>query len=163
MENEHLTDGYNNEYEIQDILNRFATGIEDKQCWEEVWDDLHHQGDIGTASYATLIELVDIYKARERTFEIFSFASVIEECRNIAPNPQPPNFLNDRYQACREQLKLLAFEDITTKTSVPLLHSILSFLAGYSRSPATSNLIFQLDLWEHTQETCEYFGENWHD
>lgn len=163
MANKYLTDGYNKEYNITEILTRFTSGTEDGQCWENVWNELHHQGDIGTASYAVLIELVDIYKTRKRTYDIFNFAAVIEECRNLSRNPQPPDFLNGRYQASRDQLKLFAYEDISKKTNIPLLHSILSFLAGYSGSPATSSLISELDLWELTEQTCKHFGENWND
>jgi hypothetical protein len=32
-------------------------------AWQELWEELHHQGDVGDASYAAVPELVRIHRS----------------------------------------------------------------------------------------------------
>ena len=50
--------GYRSAYDVRPLLKRFESETDVADGWEEVWNELHHQGDVDTASYAILPHLV---------------------------------------------------------------------------------------------------------
>jgi len=57
-----LEGGYRMPFDPRPWLERLATGKENDVVWHEFWEELHHQGDVGVASYATVLPLVQIYR-----------------------------------------------------------------------------------------------------
>jgi hypothetical protein len=57
-----LRGGYGVPYDVSVALRSMQRG---NDVWEELWDELHHQGDIGDASYAAVPQLVSIAGAAE--------------------------------------------------------------------------------------------------
>ena len=51
--------GYKQLFNPVRLLQRIENG--DFKAWDEIWDELHHQGDIGDASYASVIQLINIH------------------------------------------------------------------------------------------------------
>jgi len=49
-----LKGGYRTLYDASGALSRLAQGYD---VWEELWDKLQHQGDVGEASYAAVPHL----------------------------------------------------------------------------------------------------------
>jgi hypothetical protein len=43
-----LPGGYGTPFDPSDLLRRLEGG---KKAWDELWQELHHQGDVGVASY----------------------------------------------------------------------------------------------------------------
>jgi hypothetical protein len=99
-----LEGGYRMPFDARPWLERLATGKENDVVWHKFWEELHHQGDVGEASYATVTHLVRIY----RQLGIFDWnpyglVVCIELCRTERKNPPLPNWLNDDYlEAIRE-------------------------------------------------------------
>jgi hypothetical protein len=50
-----LEGGYRVPYDASKALARMERG---KSVWDEFWNELHHQGDVGVASYAAIPQLV---------------------------------------------------------------------------------------------------------
>jgi ParB-like chromosome segregation protein Spo0J len=71
--------------------NDVPHGGDADSLWEELWNELHHQGDIGEASYAALPQLVHICQTRKLIdWNLFALAATIEVCRRRPPNPPVP-------------------------------------------------------------------------
>ena len=51
---EGLEGGYRIPYDPRPVLSKLASGIEVDHAWDELWNELHHQGDVGEASFAQL-------------------------------------------------------------------------------------------------------------
>ena len=50
--------------------------------WEELWDELHHQGDVGDVSYATVPELIRIHrKGSAADWNLYAMVAIIELAR----------------------------------------------------------------------------------
>ncbi len=87
--------------------------LEIKEFWEEFWNELHHQGDVGLASYLTVPELVK-YCKQKKIFEWnpVGLCIVIEQQRVLGDNPELPIEFQDYYIKGLRQLKEFALENI---------------------------------------------------
>ena len=56
--------GYRVPYDASKALARMENG---ESVWEELWNELHHQGDVGIASYAAIPRIVRISEAQRRS------------------------------------------------------------------------------------------------
>jgi hypothetical protein len=56
----HLTGGYKIPFDPRPSLRKLESQQDTPTAWEELWEQLHHQGDVGDASYAAVPELVSI-------------------------------------------------------------------------------------------------------
>ena len=64
---------------------------EGKDVWDELWDELNHQGEVGVASYAAVPELVRIAGgATCRDWNIYGLVATIEVERHRKGNPSVP-------------------------------------------------------------------------
>jgi len=61
-----LAGGYRIPYDPRPALSKLAANFADKSAWDELWNELHHQGNVGEASYAAVTALVDIYPTDRR-------------------------------------------------------------------------------------------------
>jgi hypothetical protein len=61
---ESMCGGYRIPYDARPALRALLAGDEQDPIWEELWEALHHQGDVGDASYAAVPWLVETQKVR---------------------------------------------------------------------------------------------------
>jgi hypothetical protein len=84
-------------YDARRALDSLRDGRLD-EAWDELWDNLHHQGDVGTASYAAVPELVQIANEENPTdWRPFALVATIEECRLNGSNPPLPSAIEAAY------------------------------------------------------------------
>ena len=57
-----LRGGYKIPYDPTSALRHLYAGKNPDVAWSELWNELHHQGDVGEASYASVPHLVKIQK-----------------------------------------------------------------------------------------------------
>lgn len=93
-----LEGGYRMLFDPRPWLKRLSTGQENDAVWHEFWEELHHQGDVGEASYATVPHLVRIYR-QLGVFDSNPYAIVtcIDLCRTERKNPPIPDWLKEDY------------------------------------------------------------------
>jgi hypothetical protein len=60
-----LEGGYRVHYDPRPALARLEQGADASQAWSESWQELHHQGDVGTASYAAVPHLLRVHGTRD--------------------------------------------------------------------------------------------------
>ena len=59
-----LTGGYKTQFDPRPLLARLETGQDTTTAWHGLWEELHHQGDVGDASCAAVPQRVRIYRNR---------------------------------------------------------------------------------------------------
>jgi hypothetical protein len=73
-----LKGGYKKPYDPIAALQKLERGEKVDEAWEELWNELHHQGDVGEASYAAVPHLVRIHKDK-RNFDWNFYALVVSQ------------------------------------------------------------------------------------
>lgn len=102
----------------------------DASAWSELWQELHHQGDIGEASYAAIPLLISAHQSRGLAdWNTYALAATIEEARHAPQNPPMPHWLLPHYEASWKTLETIALKEFPTASSTELVDSIIAVLA----------------------------------
>lgn len=59
-----LLGGYRTAFDPRPALQNLESNVHVKDAWHELWEGLHHQGNVGEASYAAVPHLVQIHCER---------------------------------------------------------------------------------------------------
>lgn len=122
-----LQGGYRQPYDASKALKRMAEG---ESVWDELWSELHHQGDIGLASYAAIPHLVRISASTgKRDWNLYALASCIEIERHRKGNPNLPDWIEPSYNEAWERLVLMALSDLQGRPDELTLRSALAVVA----------------------------------
>jgi hypothetical protein len=102
--------------------------------FDELWDNLHHQGDVGLASYLALSQLVTVcIDKKSFDWNFLGLCLVIEHCRQTDHNPKLPDEYKDEFFDSLKRLEqylLLNFKSIKDPTSLRLTLALLATLNG---------------------------------
>jgi hypothetical protein len=125
-----LHGGYRLPYDATPALRRLAGDWTDRAAWEELCNELHHQGDVGEASYAALPVLVELARgARTRDWNVYALAATIETERHARRNPPLPTWLATDYRRAWAKLAELALQDLREACDQHLIRSALAVVA----------------------------------
>ena len=125
-----LVGGYRVPYDPRDALHALETGEDVDGAWEELWQELHHQGDIGEVAFAAIPHLVRIYSERgEPDWNIYALAAIIELARHSAKNPKIPADLLPAYQAAWQRLIEIGLRELKATEDATLAENIIGALA----------------------------------
>ena len=127
---EALRGAYGLPYDPRPVLRRLKAGCATEPDWEELWSQLHHQGDVGEASYASAPQLIAIQAESEGVdWNVYAMLSTIEIERHRRTNPPLPEWLAGDYRTAWRELPRIAARDLL-RTDDPLaLRAILGVLA----------------------------------
>ena len=152
-----LVGGYKTPYDPSVTLRRLEAG---EDVWDELWQELHHQGDVGDASYAAVPHLARIAKSlRRRDWKFYGLVSTIEVERHRKSNPILPSWLVPEYKSAIAVLLELAMNDLRGETDRATILSIFGAIAlakGYVTLGAMINhsdeseiveILEQYDAW----------------
>jgi len=91
-----LEGGYRVPYDASEPLRQLMNQGATPNLWEDLWNELHHQGDVGPASYASVPWLVEfIRRSAKIDWNPLAIVAVIELER--PSNPAVPDELADSY------------------------------------------------------------------
>lgn len=122
-----LHGGYGIPYDASVALRSMKVGID---VWDELWNELHHQGGVGVASYAAVPQMVCIaVAATTRDWNFYGLVATIEVGRHRKSNPALPSWLKADYDSALARASVLALADIGLKTDSATTQAILSVLA----------------------------------
>ncbi len=122
-----LAGGYKTPYDPSDALRRLEAG---EDVWDELGQELHHQGDVGEASYATIPHLVRIAKSlTRRDWNFYGLVSTIEVERHRKSNPILPRWLVSDYKEAMAEMLELALADLRGEADRATILSILGAVA----------------------------------
>jgi hypothetical protein len=133
MEDERWTElrgGYRMPFDVRPLLRKLSDGEDDAGTWTALWDELHHQGDVGEASYAAVPHLVNIYRQRGiLDWNIYAIVAIIDLARNMGLNPDVPDCLKISYFNAIEELARIGSVEILQASDSETARAILSILA----------------------------------
>lgn len=122
-----LHGGYGIPYDASIALRSMKDGI---NVWDELWNERHHQGDVGVASYAAVPQMVCIAaKWSSRDWNFYGLVATIEVERHRKSNPALPSWLKADYDSAFARVSALALEDIGLKVDSATTRAVLSVLA----------------------------------
>lgn len=104
--------GYNRcPYDVVPLINELQQNGTSRQFWELVWAELHHQGDVGEASYALVPYLVE-HQSRQRELDeqLFHYCVVVDLARPENNNPAIPPELEFSYAKAIRRLPVIGVE-----------------------------------------------------
>jgi hypothetical protein len=90
--------GYRSNYDASTAMHRLIDDGPSPEVWEELWNELHHQGDVDQASYAAVPWLVEfIRRSPAIDWNALALIALVELERPSNPEPAPE--LADAYMA----------------------------------------------------------------
>lgn len=98
--------GYNRApFDVVSLIRRLLDHGATEEFWKTVWNDLHHQGDVGEASYAIVPYLVE-HQSRQRELDeqLYHYCAVVEIARLESGNPAIPPEIEFAYANALRQL-----------------------------------------------------------
>jgi hypothetical protein len=133
----HLMGGYKIPFDPRPSLRKLENQQDIAAAWEELWEELHHQGDVGDASYAAVPELVRIHRiGRAANRNVYAMVAIIELARTESENPDVPDWLSDDYFRSIQELAQMGSETKRAILSVIAIAGGLrthgKFLVSYS-------------------------------
>ena len=135
-----LNGGYKIPYDASIPLNELRLTDDPKlikEIFVQLWENLHHQGDVGDASYYSVPQLVDICIAKKSFDSNFvGLCVLIENCRLSESNPQLPKELEKNYFGSLkkfEQYLLTNLENISDETTFQLTLALFATINGHRK------------------------------
>jgi len=112
------------------LVSKLEDNGNPEEVWNELWDELHHQGDVGEASYAAVPLLVEMHrKCGVADWNIYAIVSTIELARTEGHNPEMPGWLSDDYSRAIQELSEIGIREIARSSDTESVRAILSVIA----------------------------------
>ncbi len=144
-----LEAGYRIPYDVSIPLKELQNTTDPKmveKIWNELWNELHHQGDVGLASYLAVPQLVRIAKLKNfYNWNLLGICAVIEQQRLLGNNSVLPEQYHDYYFGGLNELKEFVLANITQKTDDTTFRIALSLIAACSGQIKLSKAIGELE------------------
>lgn len=125
-----LRGGKRSPYDPRPALARLQRHAEVAAVWSELWDELHHQGDVDTAAYAVVPHVVRFLAASDAPdWNPYALLGTIELERGRGSNPPVPVELLADYEAAWRDLPALALRDLARSDELYFTLSALGVIA----------------------------------
>ena len=122
---------YNASISLQ-ILKKAVRSNEFKVPFDDLWENLHHQGDVGLASYLAVPQIISIcIDKHSLDWNFIGLCVLIENCRIAGNNPElPPEFESDYFDSLAkfENYLLLNLKQIQDHTAFRLALALFAIL-----------------------------------
>jgi hypothetical protein len=136
---------YRSPYNVVPLIQRLQNGATSDGFWKVVWDELHHQGDVGEASYALVPYLVE-HQSRHKELDeqVFHFCVMVELQRSENGNPSMPSEIELPYAMAMRQLPIIGTERLSRGCGEAIVMGVAAAtaLAGGHRVLARAYLEF---------------------
>jgi hypothetical protein len=151
--------GYRDRYDASIALSKLENGnVDVAQIWTELWENLHHQGDVGIASYATVPHIARIIRKRRLLdYNAFALVVVIELARGKGKNPEVPDWLQADYDLALKDIAQYGLENLNEEWDTETLQSVLGLVAILKGNRDLGELIFEIDANDAKELLEKYF------
>lgn len=127
---EGLEGGYRVPYDPRPALQALDADPDDADAWHELWEQLHHQGDLGDASFAAVPYLAALQpRLSGDNWQAYSLVALIEGRRGEGGNPPVPAWLEAGYEAVIADLGALAAVDVREASDALVKRAALGMFA----------------------------------
>jgi hypothetical protein len=152
-----LNGSYRKPFDPRPFLADIESGQDTDSAWHELWEGLHHQGDVGEASYAAVPHLVKICRDRGSTswssWNVCGLIGVIEIARLRSKNPDVPEWCRQDYFDALAELGALAAADLVKPANSEETRALLCVVALAKSLPIHAR--FLLDYSEEEMREIE--------
>jgi len=125
-----MTGGYRIKCDPRPLLAELESEQTRETAWHDLWEDLHHQGDVGEASYASVPHLVRIHRTSGIVdWNTYAIVAIIELARGKGNNPQLPRWLEEDYLRAIRELAEIGAVEIWRTDEPDAVRAILSVIA----------------------------------
>jgi hypothetical protein len=125
--------------------------------YQELWNELHHQGDVGLASYYSVPHLTGIaIREKKNILEVLGLVSIIEIQRH-KNNPKLPSALSQAYDKAIVELGELAKLLLNQTWNLEVANTVLTALAVSKGQIKLANAILNLDGEDVIDEFLEQY------
>lgn len=147
-----LKGGYRVPYDPRPALSRLRSDGADATAWAELWENLHHQGDVDDAAYASIVLLAGVHGTGLSRANLFALAATVEVERGRRTNPPLPDWLEADYQRAWRELRHAALRELEHSTDAGVLQyaaAVVLLSKGLDRLGAL--------VWYHDDSTLREF------
>ena len=125
-----LAGGYRMKCDPRPLLAELESEQNRDTAWHELWEELHHQGDVGEASYASVPHLVRIHRKSGRAdWNTYAIVAIIELARGKGHNPEVPKWLEEDYLRAIQELAEIGAGEIWRTEEPEAVRAILGVIA----------------------------------
>jgi hypothetical protein len=125
-----LTGGYRIKFDPRPLLAKLESEQNRETAWHELWEELHHQGDVGEASYASVPHIVRIHRTSGIVdWNTYAIVAIIELARGKGKNSEVPTWLEDDYHRAIRELAEIGVADIWRTDEPETVSAILGVIA----------------------------------
>ncbi len=153
-----LTGGYHTQYDARPLLVKFEESGPTHENWDEVWNELYHQGDIGTSSFAVLPHLVSACQGQS-DIHLFSFAATVIARAGRGKNPKIPDWLKADVEKANKTLFDRAIANLKKDVRAADLRYVLAFIAAFKGAPELASALMDMDVCPECEDFIERYGE----
>jgi len=122
--------GYRMPFDPRSLFAKLQANQAVKGVWDALWQELHHQGDVGEVSYAAVPHLVRIHRERGvPDWNTYAIVATIELARDSVRNPAIPAWLKPGYDNAIQELADLGRDELARVDEGESVRSILAILA----------------------------------
>jgi hypothetical protein len=139
-----LSAGYRTQFDPRAALSKLESNIRSEDAWNELWEGLHHQGDVGEASYAAVPHIVRIYHQRRGDhWRTFGLVTLIELARGRGTNPEIPNWLKQDYFQAIQNLAKIASTEVMREDDTYAVRAMLCVVAIAKGARTHARFLFE--------------------
>jgi hypothetical protein len=140
--------GYRVAYDPREAIAKLSESPLSQEAWDELWNELHHQGDVGEASYAAVPLLVEACSDGPRDWNLYALVATIEVERHRKTNPNVPPWAAESYGAALQRARQLALTDLASASDALIVRSAASVVALASGARELGALLAHIDSSE---------------
>ncbi|PXA77326.1 hypothetical protein DMC25_23355 [Caulobacter sp. D4A] len=136
-----LLGGYRLPCDPRKALRAIEDGQNVEAAWSELWEELHHQGDVDLASYAAVPHLARLAAAgKAGGRNAYALAATIEQSRGHDRNPPLSDWLASGYTQAWTTLFSSALDTLRTADDPDVVSSALAVVAIHRRMPVLGRM-----------------------
>ena len=125
-----LTGGYRMKCDPRTLLAELESEQNKETAWRGLWEELHHQGDVGEASYASVPHLGRIHRTSGVVdWNTYAIVAIIELARGKGNNPEVPKWLEEDYHRAIRELAEIGAAEIWRTDEPETVRAILGVIA----------------------------------
>ncbi len=131
---------YGTVYDPREALRAIEFGQNQPSAWAELWDELHHQGDVGDASFASVVVIARLLTlGKVNDWNGYALAATIETAR-LEKTQNVPAWLFEGYGTAWRQLYDAGITALEKATDEALICSIMAVLALHKSMPMLARM-----------------------
>lgn len=154
-----LQGGYRVLFDPRPLLRAMEVAHDVGPIWKELWNNLHHQGDVGEASYAAVPHLVRIHKQRDLLdWNTYGLVATIDIAKDSKHNPSIPEWLQAGYVDAMKQLGETAMAELPRIDDAEIVRAILAVVALWKGARTYGRLLVDFTEDEVLELEAQAFG-----